>query len=79
MIPLILGAFQYKVWKKKRSMEFSIIVLILAFLITYMHPMTTVFLIIMLISYVVARYFIPKTDFHASPINLITLIFTVLN
>ncbi|HJH29873.1 MAG TPA: hypothetical protein C5S50_01015 [Methanosarcinaceae archaeon] len=77
IVPLLLGAIQYKIWKQKRSMEFSIIILILAFLIIYMHPMTAVFLIIMLSCYAIVTNFVPKADLYTKPINTIIIIFTV--
>ncbi|WP_143052420.1 hypothetical protein [Methanococcoides vulcani] len=75
MLPLILGSYQYKSWANKKPVEFSIIILILAFLITFMHPITTILLLILIVGYFFINKIHKKSAFSdAKELNLALLI-----
>lgn len=72
--PFILGSYQYKYWKNKRGPEFSILIIILAFFITYMHPITTIFLIILLIVYCLVPYYENTYIVKQKTLNLVLIV-----
>lgn len=77
LIPFVLGSYQYKSWQNKKELEFSILILFFIFVIIFMHPMTTVFLVVVLFGYLIIPALFAKSYPRNNPSLLILIILIV--
>lgn len=77
LIPFVLGLYQYKSWQNKKPVEFSILTIVFCFLIIFMHPMTTIFLVVVLFGYLIIPALFAKSYLKTNPLKLILITSTI--